>query len=216
MSTTVEENERPDTRKVRLLDLCYRGSLAWCRLKTRLWYAHVFRSVGAKTTIFRPMLLVNVHHASIGESVLIRPGARIQLIVTDAAAPPRLTIGSRVNIEQNVHIVCGSSIEIGDDVTITGNVAIVDVEHPHEDVNDKTRIGDRIRTGGNYVLIGQGSFIGFNAVILPNVKIGRHAVVGALSVVTRDVPDYCVVIGNPAQIVKRYNFETKCWEREKK
>ncbi|WP_308705813.1 acyltransferase [Paraburkholderia sp. BL18I3N2] len=176
----------------------------------------MFESVGAKTTIFRPMLLVNVHHASLGERVLIRPGARIELVVMDAAAPPRLTIGSRVNIEQNVHIVCGGSIEIGDDATITGNVAIVDVEHPYEDVNDETRIGDRIRTRGNYVLIGQGAFIGFNAVILPNVKIGRHAVVGAHSVVTRDVPDYCVVAGNPAQTMKRYNFETKCWEREKR
>ncbi|MFM0408741.1 acyltransferase [Paraburkholderia dipogonis] len=180
-----------------------------------MWYTHVFQSVGAKSTIFRPMLLVNVHHASIGERVLIRPGARIELVVTDPAAPPRLTIGSRVNIEQNVHIVCGSSIEIGDGATITGNVAIVDVEHPYEDVNDKVRIGDRIRTRGNYVSIGQGAFIGFGAVILPNVKIGRHAVVGAHSVVTRDVPDFCVAAGNPAQIMKRFNFETKCWEREK-
>ncbi|PRX91876.1 acyltransferase [Paraburkholderia sp. BL25I1N1] len=215
MNTHVQESGRLAARKVRLLDLANRASLAWHRLKTRLWYAHVFESVGAKTTIFRPMLLANVHFASIGERVLIRPGARIELVVTDAAAPPRLTIGSRVNIEQNVHIVCGSSIEIGDGATITGNVAIVDVEHPYEDVNNTIRIGERICTRGNYVVIGQGAFIGFSAVILPNVKIGRHVVVGAHSVVTRDVPDYCVVAGNPAQIIKRYNFETRCWEREK-
>lgn len=215
MSTTVQESERVAMRKVRLLDWYNRALFAWYRLKTRVWYAHVFQSVGAKSTIYRPMLLVNVHCASLGERVLIRPGARIELVVTDPAQPPQLTIGSRVNLEQNVHIICGSSIEIGDDVTITGNVAIVDVEHPYEDVNDTTRIGDRIRTRGNSVRIGQGAFIGFNSVILPNVKIGRHVVVGAHSVVTRDVPDYCVVAGNPAQIMKRYNFETKCWEREK-
>lgn len=215
MSAAVQENEESASRRGRLLELFNRAALGWNRLKTRVWYAHVFESVGVKTTIFRPMLLVNVHYASIGERVLIRPGARIELVVTDPAAPPRLTIGNRVNIEQNVHIVCGSSIEIGDGATITGNVAIVDVEHPYEDVDDKIRIGDRIRTRGNFVLIGQGAFIGFSAVILPNVKIGRHVVVGAHSVVTRDVPDYCVVAGNPAQIMKRYNFETKCWEREK-
>jgi acetyltransferase-like isoleucine patch superfamily enzyme len=215
MTTTVHEKERPATTGVRLLDVCNRALLAWYRLKTRLWYAHVFETVGAKTTIFRPMLLVNVQYASIGERVLIRPGARIELVVTDLAAPPRLTIGNRVNIEQNVHIVCGSSIEICDGATITGNAAIVDVEHPYEDVNDTTRIGDRIRTQGNYVVIGQGAFIGFNAAILPNVRIGHHAVVGAHSVVVDDVPDYCVVAGNPARIMKRYNFETKCWEKEK-
>lgn len=215
MSTTAQESERPATSKVRLLELCNRALFAWYRLKTRVWYAHVFESVGARTTIYRPMLLTNAHYASIGERVLIRPGARIELIVTDASVPPRLTIGNRVNIEQNVHIICGSSIEIGDGATLTGNVAVVDVEHPYEDVNDSTRIGERIRTQGNYVVIGQGAFIGFSAVILPNVKIGRHVIVGAHSVVTRDVPDYCVVAGNPAQIIKRYNFETRCWEREK-
>lgn len=216
MSTTVQENDRSASKKVRFVDLWNLANLAWYRFKTRVWYAHVFKSVGAKTAIFRPMLLANVHLAAIGERVLIRPGARIELVVTDADFPPRLKIGNRVNIEQNVHIVCGSLIEIGDGATITGNVAIVDVEHPYEDVNDSTRIGDRIRARGNYVLIGQGAFIGFSAVILPNVKIGRHVVVGAHSVVTRDVPDYCVVAGNPAQIMKRYNFETKCWEREKR
>jgi len=64
------------------------------------------------------------------------------------------------------------------------------------------------------VVIGQGAFIGFNSIVLPNVTIGRNAVVGAHSVVTRDVPEYCVVAGNPAQIIKRYNFETRSWDRE--
>jgi acetyltransferase-like isoleucine patch superfamily enzyme len=214
MSIATRDAEQIARIRIGLLDVCNRAHLAWCRVKTQIWYAHVFGAVGPKTTIFRPLLLVNVRYASIGESVLIRSGARIELVVTDAAAPPKLRIGSRVNIEQNAHIVCGGSIEICDGVAIAGNVAIVDVEHPYEDVDDNVRIGERIRTRGNRVVIGQGAFIGFGAIILPNVTIGRNAVVGAGSVVTRDVPDYCVVAGNPARIVKRYNFERKSWERE--
>ena len=199
--------------ELRWIDRWNKLQLAYYRLKAKLWYAHVFEQIGEGCTIYKPMLLSNVHHASLGDRVLIRPGARIELIVTNPAFPPRLTIGNNVNIEQNVHIVCGSSISIEDDVTITGGCGIVDVEHPYEDVDDPVRIGMRIRTVGNRVVIGRGSFIGFNAMILPNVTIGRHAVVGSHAVVTRDVPDYCVVAGNPARVVKRYNRQTQTWER---
>jgi acetyltransferase-like isoleucine patch superfamily enzyme len=199
--------------ELRWIDRINALRLAYYRAKTQLWYAHAFAKVGKGSAIFRPMLLANVHHAWIGERVLIRQGARIELILTDPAAPPNLTIGNDVNIEQNVHIVCGSSIEIQDEVTITGACAIVDVEHPYEDVHDPVRIGCRVRTRGNRVVIGAGSFIGFGSVILPNVAIGRHAVVGSHSVVTRDVPDFSVVAGNPARIIKRFDWQTRTWER---
>ena len=65
---------------------------------------------------------------------------------------------------------------------------------------------------GQEVSIGGGSYIGINAVIVGNVKIGNHCVIGANSVVTKDVPDYCVAVGSPAKILKRYNFETQLWE----
>lgn len=52
--------------------------------------------------------------------------------------------------------------------------------------------------------IGDGTFIGTNATVLPRIKIGKWATVGAGSVVTKDVPDYAVVVGNPAKIIK-YN-----------
>jgi acetyltransferase-like isoleucine patch superfamily enzyme len=219
---TIAEGAGIDTRKARQsrkrlrpLDLWNKVERAWYRVKTCLWYARIFASVGQKTTIYRPLFLANVQHATIGDGVQIRPGARIELVHVDPEIEPRLVIGNGVNIEQNVHIVCGGSIEIHDGATITGNCAIVDVDHPYEDIDDPTRIGERLRLCGNGVVIGKGAFIGFNSIVLPNVKIGRHVVVGAHSVVTRDIPDYCAVAGNPARIIKRFNFETRCWEREK-
>jgi acetyltransferase-like isoleucine patch superfamily enzyme len=63
------------------------------------------------------------------------------------------------------------------------------------------------------VVIGTNVWIGSNAVILLGVKIGDNSVIGAGSTVVEDIPSYCVAVGNPARVVKRYNFETKQWER---
>lgn len=63
------------------------------------------------------------------------------------------------------------------------------------------------------VHIGDGSWLGTHVVIAGNITIGKHCVIGANSVVTKDIPDYSVAVGIPAKVVKRYNFDTKCWER---
>ena len=55
--------------------------------------------------------------------------------------------------------------------------------------------------------------LGFGCQILSGVKIGKHCVVAAGAVVTKDVPDYSVVGGNPAKLLKRYSFEKKEWVR---
>lgn len=62
------------------------------------------------------------------------------------------------------------------------------------------------------VSIGDETWIGTGVVIAGTVTIGKHCVIGANSVVTKDIPDYCVAAGNPCKIIKRYSFETKQWE----
>ena len=52
--------------------------------------------------------------------------------------------------------------------------------------------------------------------IVGNVKIGKHCVIGANTVVTKDIPNYCVAVGSPAKVIKRYNFEIGEWESVKK
>jgi acetyltransferase-like isoleucine patch superfamily enzyme len=65
----------------------------------------------------------------------------------------------------------------------------------------------------NHVVIKDGCYIGINSVIVGNVTIGTHAVIGANSVVTKDIPDYSVAVGIPAKVIKQFNLETKQWER---
>lgn len=59
------------------------------------------------------------------------------------------------------------------------------------------------KNGHEYLQIGDGSWIGTHVAILGDVNIGRHCVIGANSVVTKDVSDYCVAVGCPTKVVKR-------------
>ncbi|MGP8173714.1 MAG: acyltransferase [Terracidiphilus sp.] len=181
------------------------------RLKGVLYYRRVFASFGRGSVIYKPMMLSNPQFMHIGRNVTIRKGVRLETIQSDPENPPELRIGDNVNIEQNVHIVCHSRVVIGNNVSITGHCAIVDVTHTYNDIDDPVKIGSRIQSERSFVEIGDGSFVGFSAIIMPNVRIGRHCVVGALSLVTKDVPDYSVVVGNPARIVRRYDAVKGEW-----
>jgi acetyltransferase-like isoleucine patch superfamily enzyme len=91
-------------------------------------------------------------------------------------------------------------ITIEDDVLISANVFIGDNIHDYND--KKIPILKQKNLFKGEVLIKSGSFVGINSVILPGVTIGVNSVIGAGSVVTKDVPDYCVVVGNPAKVIK--------------
>ena len=82
--------------------------------------------------------------------------------------------------------------------------------HGYEDIHKPIRI-QPCKTA--IVTIGDDSWIGANAVITSGVTLGKHVVVAAGSVVTKDVPDYSIVAGNPARILKQYNSNTNRWEK---
>jgi acetyltransferase-like isoleucine patch superfamily enzyme len=179
--------------------------------KTIAYYRRVFGKVGRKCRIHKPLLLSNPRFVYIGDRTLISKGARIETMVLDEATPPFLSIGSNVNIEQNVHLFCSSRVIIGDNVSIAPSCSINDTVHPFLDLDDPRRIGDRIDLNPTPIEIGANSLIGFGCAILSNVHIGRNCIVGANSTVKRDIPDFCVVSGNPASILMRYDFEKRAW-----
>lgn len=104
-------------------------------------------------------------------------------------------IGKGSEIGERCRISIANSLEIGEKVLLSPNVYITDCDHEYRDV-DVPVIDQGI------VQRGQKVSIGINAVIVGNVRIGRHCVVGANSVVTKDVPDYCVAVGSPAKVIK--------------
>ena len=107
-----------------------------------------------------------------------------------------VSIGKRgmISIFATVDMHRGKII-IGNDVTITLGSVILS----HSSVEPKLHPNEKQRT---MTIIEDGVFIGVNSVILPGVKIGKNAIIGAGSIVTKDVPPNAVVAGNPAKLIK--------------
>ena len=116
-------------------------------------------------------------------------------------------IGEQVYVGEGITILVQlrapkMNVEIGDRVRFGPNVTIVASSHPNSSRLKKI-------TGYNRgaVTIGDDSWIGAGAIILPGITIGKGCIVGAGSVVTRNVPDYTVVVGNPARVLKKIEGE---------
>lgn len=102
-------------------------------------------------------------------------------------------IGNNVYINPNCLMMARGGITIEDGVQIAANVQLLSNNHDPYDL---------MVLICKPVLIKESAWIGAGATILPGVCVGKHAIVGAGSVVTKDVPDYAVVAGNPAKIIK--------------
>lgn len=101
-------------------------------------------------------------------------------------------------------------VTIGNNVMLAQNIVVSGLNHGYEDVTISPK-EQKVTTKA--ITINDDVWIGANSVITAGVTIGQHSVIGAGSVVTKDVPDYSVAVGNPARILKKYNFETSNWEK---
>lgn len=175
----------------------YERRLSLCRNTYSLLNKRKFKSIGAKSYFWNPIFLSGTQYIEIGERTGIWPHARVEVIDgrKEKAVSPVLKLGNNVNIGQDLHIACADSIVIEDDVLISSGVFITDLSHVTTDY-DKPVIEQGITT--KPVKICEGAFIGRDCVILPGVTLGRHCVIGANAVVTKDVGEYATVCGVPA------------------
>jgi acetyltransferase-like isoleucine patch superfamily enzyme len=116
-------------------------------------------------------------------------------------------IGNRTRI--GIGSVLIGPVTIGDDVRLAQNVVVTAINHNYTDVT-KPISEQGITT--NEIYIGDETWLGSNSVVLPGIFIGKHCIVAAGSVVTKNVPSYSMVVGNPARIIKKYDFEKEAWE----
>ncbi len=120
----------------------------------------------------------------------------------------KIIIGENTSIGPNNQFSGQGGIKIGKDVLFASNVILMTNNHGYKDITKPIRLQDNIN---KEISIGDDSWIGINVIILGGVSIGRHCVIGAGSVVSKDIPDFCIAAGNPAKIVKKYNFEKNEW-----
>lgn len=117
-------------------------------------------------------------------------------------------IGNRARIGLGTVLI--GPVEIGNDVRIAQNVVMSGLNHSYEDIS-KPINQQGVTT--KPIRINDETWVGANVFVAAGVTIGKHCVVAGGSVVTKDVPDYCVVVGNPARVIKTYSAQTGQWER---
>lgn len=167
--------------------------------------ARRFAHFGAEATIAFPQtVLHSVERIELGAKTSVGPHATLSVgmpVPVDQGSSTVLTIGQRCVLGRGLTILAHERIEIGDD-TFAGNyVFIADQNHGYEQLD--TPIGRQWWRNAP-VKIGEGCWLGHGSIILPGSTIGRHVVVAAGAVVTGEVPDYCVVAGVPARIIRRH------------
>ena len=171
---------------------------------------HKFKHIGKKTILFAPMQLDGTKNISIGSQTFI--GEHSWLCVNEKSQGQGLKIGNEVIIGHYAHIVAYKDVLIEDSVLLADHVFITDSAHKYDDIF--MPISKQEIAANKSIVIGMGSWIGENVSVLC-ASIGKHCVIGANSVVTKNVPDYSIAAGNPAEVIKRYNFETNRWEKVK-
>ncbi len=124
-----------------------------------------------------------------GKNINIEPNALIN---------KNIEIGNNSNIGINAKLM--GRIIIGNDVLMGPDVIMLTSGHKFENINIPIRLQGK--TEERCIIIGDDVWIGTRVVILPGVKIGNHAIIGAGSVVTKNVPDFSIVAGVPAKIIK--------------
>ena len=181
----------------------------WRQLKCRLfaWFnSYAFGAFGKHNYLF-DLELLNPQNIFLGSNLWI---SKTRLASSKGG---KLIIGNHVAIGRFSQIYALQSIIIEDGVLMAENTFISDNTHTFTDITTPVRDQD-IKPLGN-VVIGSGTWIGRN-VVVNGCKIGRNCIIGAYTFLKKDIPDYCVVVGNPARIVKRYNPQSGQWEKTDK
>jgi len=173
-----------------------------------LIYKPFLGSFGFLSYMGKPLIITNFKRIFIGNKVRVFPGARIE--VSDKSAS--IVFEDNISVGQNLHIIsgCNQVLTIGKNTTLSANVFVTNIDHQYQDLDKHILYQPLLALKTK---IGENCFIGYGAAIQAGTILGRQCVVGANSVVRGTFPDYCVIVGAPAKIVKRYNPDSQLWEK---
>ena len=165
-----------------------------------------FKQFGEGSLIAFPWVTIyNEHYIEIGANTMLGPYCALSAGMMpgqECVTSPVVRIGDRCLIGRGSGIVGHLAIEIGNDVWTGHYVYITDQNHGYQDL---TRPISQQTQPERPVRIGDGSWLGTGTVVLPGADIGRHVAVGANSVVTGTLPDYCVAVGAPARVIRQHS-----------
>jgi acetyltransferase-like isoleucine patch superfamily enzyme len=185
------------------------------KVKSLLYYVFVYpyykvilKNIGSRSRIVAPLKIYGAANISIGNRVTVEYKTWLAAYPHTGAVSCNLIIEDGTQIGNFNHIYATSKIHIGKKVLTADKVYISDNSHSFDDVG--TAINDQRIKQLQEVNIGDGAWLGENVCVL-GANVGKGCVIGANSVVTKNIPDFCIAVGSPAKIIKKYNFEKGTW-----
>lgn len=164
-----------------------------------------------------PIYVRGKYSIDFGKRLTTGYGCRLEAFIVQHDTTKKIVFGNRVQINDYVHISAIQSVKIGDDVLMASHVYISDNSHGSYKGDDNDTSPDIIPTKRPYyvapVAIGNRVWIGEGVIVMPGVTIGDGAIIGAHSIVNKNIPANCIAVGSPAKVIKRWNNETKRWEK---
>ena len=177
-----------------------------------LYYSLTFGEFGKGSTIEGKVYFISPSNIFIGKNSSIGPYCRIETFSNygKQLTEPKLIIGDNCSLQHAVHIYCAGKVEIKKGCLIASGCMITDENHGMDPQKGYYASQPLLIKP---TVLEEGVWLGENVCVLSGVTIGQYSVIGANSVVKSNIPDYSIAAGNPARVVKQYNFETKNWER---
>ena len=154
--------------------------------------------------------IVNRGGVILGDNVKVRPSSGLY-----TNSKSKIVMGNNVEVGNHSTIAAHHKVIIENDVLTGPHVFIADYNHEYRDVDKPVWEQGEFAQENSHIIIGEGSWLGTNVVVVGKVHIGKHCVIGANSVVTKDIPDYSVAVGIPAKVIKKYDFEKDEWVKVK-
>ena len=172
------------------------------RIKKRLKNCGDGVSIGQNCQIFDCKKISIGNNTHIGNNVCIQTFEYYKEELT--GYNPEVFIGDNISITDGTYISCLNKIEISSGCLIGRNTFITDNFHGENILSESNVEPDnrKLFSKGS-VYIGKNVWIGRNACIMPNVKIGDYSIIGANAVVTHDIPAYAIAAGVPARVIKK-------------
>ena len=168
-----------------------------------------FNRVGAGTTIGRGLVVHSPRGVRIGKTVRLGRFCRLSCYPDREGSLGTIEIRDNCYIGDHFSALSASSLVIENNVLIASQVAVI-AENHGVDPEVGTPFGLQPLVG-KPITIGEFSWIGEKVVILPGVDIGKWSIIGAGSVVTKSIPPYSMAVGNPARVIKKYDFGSHQW-----
>lgn len=165
---------------------------------------------GTGIRVYNPMSLKGLKYFQIGDNFKFGNQGKIEAwdFHNGFSFNPIIKIGNNVSLGDFCHIGVIKSLTIGNNVLIGANVTIIDHNHGNTKYEEiLLPPNERKLVSKGEIKIGNNVWIGENVIILPNTNIGENCIIGANSVVTKDVPKNTIFAGNPAVLIKRILVE---------